>query len=123
MEKKKEFEKMAVLNPRAAGIDIGSKSHWVAIGQNKGDVKEFGVYTEDLLEICQHLKKHDITTVAMESTGNYWKALFILLQANGFNVILVNGRFTKNVKGKKTDVMDCQWIQKLHTLGLKFLNP
>jgi transposase len=118
MEKKKEFEKVAVANPHAAGIDIGSKSHWVAIGQKKEDVKEFGVYTEDLHQICLHLKQHKITSVAMESTGNYWKALFILLQGYGFEVILVNGKFTKNVKGKKTDLQDCQWIQKLHTLGM-----
>ena len=72
----------------------GSRNwHWqqiprVAIGQNKEDVKEFGVYTENLNEICIHLKKHEITSVAMESTGNYWKALFVLLQSNGFIVIL-----------------------------------
>ncbi len=118
MEKEKRFEKMAVVHPHAAGIDIGSKSHWVATGQTKEDVKEFGVYTEDLHAICHHLKKHGVTSVAMESTGNYWKALFILLQANGFHVILVNGKYTKNVKGKKTDCLDCQWIQRLHSLGL-----
>jgi len=118
MSKLKEFEKMAVVHPKAAGIDIGSKSHWVAIGQNKEDVKEFGVYTEDLNAICLYLKKHGITSVAMESTGNYWKALFILLQGYGFDVILVNGKYTKNAKGKKTDLLDCQWIQKLHSLGL-----
>jgi transposase len=118
MEQEEKYEKMAVVHPRAAGIDIGSKSNWVAIGQQKEDVKEFGVYTEDLLSICEHLKAHSITSVAMESTGNYWKGLFILLQANGFHVILVNGKYTKNVKGKKTDILDCQWIQKLHSLGL-----
>jgi len=118
MEKEKKYEKMAVVHPRSAGIDIGSKSHWVAIGQNKEDVKEFGAYTEDLHAICKHLKDHNVTDVAMESTGNYWKALFILLQAYGFKVILVNGKFTKNVKGKKTDLLDCQWIQKLHSLGM-----
>jgi len=81
-------------------------------------MKEFGAYTENLHEICHYLKKHEVTSIAMESTGNYWKALFILLQSYGFKVILVNGKFTKNVKGKKTDVLDCQWIQKLHSLGL-----
>jgi hypothetical protein len=59
-----------------------------------------------------------IVTVAMESTGSYWQQLFTILQEYGLNVILVNGRFAKNVKGKKTDVKDCQWIQKLHSLGL-----
>jgi len=118
MEKEKKYEKMAVVHPHAAGIDIGSKSHWVATGQNKEDVKEFGVYTEDLHAICQHLKDRNVTDVAMESTGNYWKAPFILLQTYGFKVILVNGKYTKNAKGKKTDLLDCQWIQKLHTLGM-----
>ena len=86
MEKEKRFEKMVVVHPHAAGIDIGSKSHWVSTGQTKEDVKEFGVYTEDLHAICQHLKERKVTDVAMESTGNYWKALFILLQSYGFKI-------------------------------------
>lgn len=118
MKKTKKFESMAVVNPNAAGIDIGSKSHWVAVGQEKGDVKEFSFYTESLHELCRWLKKKDVITVAMESTGNYWKAPFILLQSYGFEVILVNGKYTKNVRGKKTDVLDCQWIQRLHSVGM-----
>jgi transposase len=90
----------------------------VAIGQNAEDVKEFGVYTEELEKLCQWLTDNSITTVAMESTGSYWKILFDMLQLKGFEVILVNGKQTKNIKGKKTDVKDCQWIQKLHSLGL-----
>ena len=118
MKKTKKFDTLVVVNPRAAGIDVGSKSHWVSVGQGKDDVKEFSFYTESLHEACRWLKEKDITTVAMESTGNYWVALFTLLQSYGFEVILVNGKFTKNVKGKKTDVLDCQWIQKLHSLGM-----
>ena len=118
MTETKKNESMAVVNPRAAGIDVGSKSHWVAVGQGKDDVKEFSFYTESLHELCKWLKGKGIITVAMESTGNYWIALFFLLQGYGFEVILVNGKFTKNVKGKKTDVLDCQWIQKLHSLGM-----
>lgn len=112
------FEKMPIVNLAAAGIDVGSGSHFVAIGQNKEDVKEFGVYTEDLHKICRHLVAQGRTTVALESTGSYWQPLFVLLQQYNLNPILVNGKFTKNVKGRKTDVQDCQWIQKLHTMGM-----
>lgn len=113
-------EKMAldVVNPQAAGIDVGSRSHYVAIGQRDKDVKEFGVYNEDLIALGQWLLENEVKTVAMESTGTYWQSLFTTLQGIGLEVILCNGKFTKNIKGKKTDVKDCQWIQKLHTLGL-----
>jgi transposase len=109
---------LEVVNPYAAGIDIGSRSHWVAVVQNAQDVKEFGVYSKDHQQLCEWLKKHEVTTIAMESTGTYWQNLFSSLVAYGFDVILVNGRQTKNIKGKKTDIKDCQWIQKLHSLGL-----
>jgi transposase len=107
-----------VVNRNAAGIDIGSRSHWVAVGQTDEDIKEFGVYNENLYALADWLTEHKIKTVAMESTGNYWQNLHAVLVAKGFEVILCNGKFTKNIKGKKTDVKDCQWIQKLHTLGL-----
>ena len=109
---------MDIIHPHAAGIDVGSRSHFVAIGQAKADVKEFGVYNEDLLALTQWLLDNDVTQVAMESTGTYWQSLFSILQEAGIVVTLCNGKFTKNIKGKKTDVIDCQWIQKLHTLGL-----
>ena len=109
---------MEIVNPRAAGIDIGSRSHWVAIGQGPNDFKEFGVYNEDLYSIAQWLRENEIKTVAMESTGTYWQSLYAVLIAEGFQVILCNGKFTKNIKGKKTDIQDCQWIQKLHSIGL-----
>ena len=89
-----------------------------AVGQNAQDVKEFGVYSDDNYGLCLWLEKHRVETVAMESTGTYWQNLFSSLTAFGFEVILVNGQQTKNIKGKKTDIKDCQWIQKLHTLGL-----
>jgi transposase len=108
---------MQVINPLAAGIDVGSRSHFVAIGQNVEDVREFGVYTQDHEELIKWLTGHGITTIAMESTGSYWQTLFSALQRAGFEVLLVNGRQIKNVKGK-TDVKDCQWIQRLHCLGL-----
>ena len=109
---------LEIIHPHAAGIDIGSRSHFVAIGQNAEDVKEFGVYNEDLHALTEWLVQNKITSVAMESTGTYWQSLFSTLQQAGLQVILCNGKFTKNIKGKKTDVQDCQWIQKLHTLGL-----
>lgn len=109
---------MEVVNPNAAGIDVGSRSHWVAVGQNSSDIREYGVFNEDLYSIAEWLTEERVTTVAMESTGSYWQSLFAVLVSKGFEVILCNGKFTKNIKGKKTDVKDCQWIQRLHSLGL-----
>jgi len=114
---KKKVE-MDLINPYCAGIDIGSRSHFVAVGQRLEDVKEFGVYADDLTAICAHLKAHEITSVAMESTGNYWQNLYVELIKHDFEVTLANGKFTKNIKGKKTDVKDARWIQKLHSIGL-----
>ena len=114
---KKKME-MDIVNPNCAGIDVGSKSHYVAVGQALEDVKEFGVYADDLTTICLHLKEYGITSVAMESTGNYWQNLYVELEQHGMQVTLCNGKFTKHAKGKKTDVKDCRWIQKLHALGL-----
>lgn len=118
MSRKSNIEKMPVVNTGAAGIDVGGKSHFAAVGQRAEDVKEFEAYTDDLHELAKWLISKGIVTVAMESTGSYWQQLFSILQDYGLEVILVNGRFAKNVKGKKSDVKDCQWIQKLHSLGL-----
>ena len=115
MNKKMELD---IINFHCAGIDVGSRSHFVAIGQDLSDVKEFGVYAEDLEAICFWLKKNGITSVAMESTGSYWQNLYAELAKNGFDLVLANGKFTKNARGKKTDVKDARWIQKLHALGL-----
>ena len=109
---------MEVVNPQAAGIDIGSRSHMVAVGQGENEIREFGVYNEDLKNMVGWLKEHGVKTVAMESTGTYWQALYAVLVSEDFRVILCNGKFTKNIKGRKTDVQDCQWIQKLHSIGL-----
>ncbi len=118
MKKQKKKMSMSVINPNAAGIDIGSRSHFVSIGQGEKDVREFGVYAEDLSAIVQWLLDNKVTTVAMESTGTYWQNLFVELINAGLEVTLTNGKFTKNINRKKTDVLDCQWIQKLHCLGL-----
>lgn len=105
-----------VVNPHAAGIDIGSRSHYVCVAQD--NVKEFPVFTSDLHEIARHLQAHLVKTVALESTGFYWVPLFVLLQEYGFEVFLVNARHLKNVKGHKTDVVDSKWLQFLHSIGL-----
>lgn len=109
---------MKVVNAHCAGIDVGSRSHYVAIGQLDSDVREFGVYAEDLKELSTWLKDKGITSAALESTGTYWQNLFVELINTGIHVVLTSGRFTKSMNRKKTDVRDCQWIQKLHTLGL-----
>lgn len=110
--------KVDIVNLNCAGIYVGNKSHFVAIAQRLEDVKEFGVYADDLRAICLHLEENGITTVAMESTGNYSQNLFVELQKHGMKVTLCNGKFTKNAYGKKTDVKDCGWIQKLSLLGM-----
>ncbi len=109
---------MEIVNPQAAGIDVGSRSHWVAVGQKEKDIMEYGVFNHDLFEMAAWLRDKQVKTVTMESTGTYWQNLYAVLISKGFHVILCNGKFTKNIKGKKTDVKDCQWIQKLHSLGL-----
>jgi len=114
----KQIPTLPVVNPQAAGIDIGSREHWVAVDQNKENVRSFGVYTQDHQQLIDHLRQHGITSVAMESTGTYWQTLFNALQQAGFAVLLVSGSQTKNVQGRKTDLIDCLWIQKLHSLGL-----
>jgi transposase len=87
MEEKKIS--LEVVNPNAAGIDIGSRSHWVAVGQNAEDVKEFGVYSQDQMDLCAWLASKNVTSIAMESTGTYWQNLFSTLVGQGFDVILV----------------------------------
>ena len=109
---------MEIIDPHAAGIDVGSRSHWAAISQLEEGIREFGVFNEDLFALADWFTENKIKTIAMESTGTYWQNLYAVLISKGFEVILCNGKFTKNIKGKKTDVKDCQWIQKLHSLGL-----
>lgn len=108
------------INKMAAGIDIGSKSHFVAVPEGCADVcvREFQSFTADLHELANWLEACGITTIAMESTGVYWIPLFELLESRGFEVLLVDARHVKNVSGRKTDVLDCQWLQQLHTYGL-----
>jgi transposase len=108
------------LNQCAAGIDIGSKSHFVAVpeGVDQNPVREFSTFTGDLEELTRWLISCGVTTVAMESTGVYWIPVFEILESHGLEVKLVNARHVKNVPGRKSDVLDCQWLQQLHTYGL-----
>ena len=107
---------MPVVNPHAAGIDVGSRSHFACVAQD--NVKEFKSHTQGLSEIVSHFKYHKVQTVALESTGYYWQQLYIRLESEGFEVFLVNARHLKNVKGHKTDVVDSKWLQLLHSIGL-----
>jgi transposase len=108
------------VNLDAAGIDVGSDRHMVAVpaGRDESTVREFGAFTADLQELADWLKKCGVTTIAMESTGVYWIPLFEILEQRGFEVKLVDARKSKNVSGRKSDVLDCQWLQTLHTYGL-----
>lgn len=128
MKQKKPFKRKSMrlpkhlvhLNAYAAGIDIGSKSHFVAVpeGVDEQPVREFSTFTDDLERLADWLIACGITTVAMESTGIYWIPVFEIIESRGLEVKLVNARHVKNVPGRKTDVLDCQWLQQLHTYGL-----
>lgn len=111
---------MPLIHPNAAGIDIGDTIHAVAVpaGRDVENVRTFGAFTCDLEAIVAWLKQCGIETVAMESTGIYWKNLFSVLVQNNFEVYLVNARHTRNVTGRKSDESDAQWIQRLHSCGL-----
>lgn len=118
--RKKQHTSFAVMNPNAAGIDVGSAEHWVAVPEDRDNqpVRSFKCFTADLHAMADWLKTCAIQTVVMESTGVYWIPLYQLLERRGFDVKLVNARHVKNVPGRKTDVSDCQWLQRLHTYGL-----
>jgi transposase len=118
--KLKISEALDMIRPDAAGIDIGHREHWCAVPASRcaNAVRRFGTFTEDLQAMADWLKDCGIKTVAMESTGVYWIAAFQILERRGFEVCLVNARQVKNVSGRKTDVLDCQWIQRLHSYGL-----
>jgi transposase len=115
--RKQVFE---LMHPNAAGIDIGSASHFVAVPADRDDepVREFKSFTEDLMAMADWLERCGIETIAMESTGVFWIPVFELLESRGFTVFLVNARHVKNVSGRKSDVLDCQWLQQLMSFGL-----
>lgn len=107
---------LQVINPKAAGIDVGSeKLHGSIAGD---DPVVFGTFTREIYRLRDYLLEQGVTTVAMEATGVYWLYVFEVLQGAGLEVIMVNGRAVKNVPGRKTDMTDCQWIATLHAHGL-----
>jgi transposase len=116
----KPRQAITITHPNAAGIDIGSASHFVAVPPDRDEeaVREFPSFTSDLKALADWLKACGVDTVAMESTGVYWIPLFELLESRGFTVFLVNARHVKNVSGRKSDVLDCQWLQQLMSYGL-----
>lgn len=111
---------LPTIHPNAAGIDIGANRHWVSVppGRAPESVRSFGCFTADLYALSAWLKQCQIETVAMESTGVYWIPLFQVLETQGFKVNLVNAHHVKTVPGRKSDVLDCQWLQQLHSYGL-----
>ena len=113
-------EELSRINLNTAGIDVGGSSHFVAVpaGRSEPPVQEFAAYTADLYRLADWLTDCEIETVVMESTGVYWIPLFGVLEDRGFEVMLVDPRRIKNVPGRKSDVLDCQWLQQLHTYGL-----
>ena len=119
--KKGRREGLVVLQPNAAGVDCGSREHWVCCPQKQPGqlkVRGFATTTEQLEALADWLRQEGVVSGAMESTGTYWIPLFDLLEERGFEVLLVDARKLKKVPGRKTDIVDCQWIQKLHSCGL-----
>lgn len=98
MEKMEKKTSMPIVNLNSAGIDVGSKSHFIAVGQKDDDVQEFDVTTKGHQDAISFLKRHHVKTIAMESTGPYWQTIYFILQEAGFEVVLVSGSQTKNVK-------------------------
>src|SRR4030042_1778203 len=119
-EEVKMISRLTVINPTAAGIDVSDSEMMVAypVNSERLEIRGFGCFTRDLHSIARCLKANGITSVAMESTGVYWVALFLLLQEYGFEVCLVNAKHAKHVTGRKEDESDAEWIQKLHSCGL-----
>src|SRR5207237_7832525 len=108
------------INPHAAGIDCGSAEHFVAVPPDRDatPVQSFPTFTGDLYRLADWLAACHVTSVAMEATGVYWIPLYEILEARGFQVLLVNARHVKNVPGRKSDVTDCEWLRDLHSVGL-----
>jgi transposase len=120
MARKTQKQRLEIVHPRCAGIDIGSREHWVAVDPQccEQPVRCFTTFTDDLLKLAEWLESLGIEVVAMEATGVYWIALYEILDSRGFDVHLVNSRATRQVSGRKSDVLDCQWIWQLMSHGL-----
>jgi len=119
-QKIKPIEDLKIVHPHAAGLDIGASEIWACVpaSSTTENVRVFSTFTVDLRALADWLMACGVDTVAMESTGVYWIPIFDLLEARGLNVYLVNSWHLKHVPGRKSDVLDCQWIQQLHSLGL-----
>jgi transposase len=115
-----KLEALEQINFNAAGLDIGDDEIYAAVpeGRDKVSVRVFETFTVNLYALADWLEACGVDTVAMESTGVYWIPIYEILESRGFEVYLVNARHIKNVTGRKTDILDCQWIQQLHTYGL-----
>jgi len=111
---------MSPIHPHAAAIDIGARMHVAAVGPGRDaePVRTFGTFTSDLHRLADWFARCGIRTVAMESTGVYWIPVYEILEQRGFEVLLVNARDAKHVPGRKTDVSDAEWLQRLHEYGL-----
>ena len=111
---------LEVTHPDAAGVDVGGATHYAAVRADATDepVREFKCFTADLHAMADWFEQCGVKIVAMESTGVYWIPLYEVLERRGFEVLLVNARHVKNVSGRKSDVLDCQWLQQLLTFGL-----
>ncbi|WP_247407099.1 MULTISPECIES: transposase [unclassified Bradyrhizobium] len=110
---------MPMVHPNAAAIDIGATMHVAAVRADRAPepVRSFGTFTADLHRLVDWFTECGVETVVMESTSVYWIPIFELLDARGFTVFLVNARDAKHVLGRKTDVSDAQWLQRLHSFG------
>jgi transposase len=108
------------VNISAAAVDIGSRMHMAAVNPDVAEmpVRAFGTFTHNLHDLADWFKSHGVTSIAMESTGVYWIPAYEILEQHGFEVILVNARYAKNVPGRKTDVSDASWLRQLHSYGL-----
>ena len=120
MGRKRIQQNLEILHPNCAGIDIGSREHWVAVNPQRCEpsVRGFSTFTDDLQKLADWLQSLEVDCVAMEATGVYWIPLYEVLDRLGFDVYLVNARATRQVSGRKSDVLDCQWIRQLMSHGL-----
>jgi transposase len=119
-KKRRSEHQLPILQPHAAGVDIGADEIYVAVPADRDPqpVRRFGTFTPDLHELADWLTQCGIRSVAMESTAVYWIPLHQVLEERGFEIYLVNAHYLKNVPGRKSDASDCQWIQYLHSVGL-----
>ena len=120
MTRKSNKQRLEIIHPRCAGIDIGSREHWVAVDPSQDDepVRCFSAFSDDLYALADWLESMNVEVVAMEATGVYWIPLYEVLDARGLQVHIVNARATRQVSGRKSDVLDCQWIWQLMSHGL-----